>query len=107
MKLQLEKKHQQIIQEIFDQFQNRLQGIELLVFGSRTKGIAKSTSDLDVCLKGTEPIALTLLAELREAFIKSSLPFSVDLIDYHRITPEFQTLIKNLYSKTLIHSGKH
>jgi len=63
--------------------------IEVLVFGSRARGGAKRFSDLDLALKGAGPLDPVLLGKLADAFETSALPWRVDLVDYHRLTPEF------------------
>jgi len=64
-------------------------GVEVLVFGSRARGSAKRFSDLDLALKGAGPLDPDLLNRLADAFETSALPWRVDLVDYHRLTPEF------------------
>lgn len=63
--------------------------VEVMVFGSRARGGAKRFSDLDIALKGTGPLDLALLGKLADAFETSTLPWRVDLVDYHSLTPEF------------------
>jgi|SRR6516165_7342183 predicted nucleotidyltransferase len=62
-------------------------------FGSRTKRTHKKLSDLDICYKDAIP-TLTV-AEIREKFDESSLPFKVDLVDFNHASPEFQKAIEN------------
>jgi len=65
------------------------------VFGSRANGTAKTYSDLDLALIGPLPLGLARLAELREAFEESALPFKVDLIDGAALTPAFRQVIED------------
>lgn len=67
--------------------------VEILLFGSRQRGNHKITSDLDLCLKGKDKLDLSKWAQLDELFTSSDLVFKVDLVDWHRITPEFQNII--------------
>lgn len=64
------------------------------VFGSRAKGTQKRFSDLDLCFKGNTPIPDAVIAELEEKFSESNLPFKVDIIDYHTISPSFRRVIE-------------
>ena len=63
--------------------------VEVLVFGSRARGGARRFSDLDLALKGAVPLDPALLGRLADAFETSTLPWRVDLVDYHRLTPAF------------------
>ena len=69
-------------------------GIEVLVFGSRERVDAKPFSDLDLALKGACTLDPALLGQLADAFETSALPWRVDLVDYHRLTPEFLGAIR-------------
>lgn len=77
---------------------------EAWVFGSRIKGTFKSYSDLDLLIIGKEKMSINSMGELREAFQESDLPFRVDLVDWHRISPEFRFLIEQEYE--IIKKGK-
>ncbi len=68
--------------------------VEVLVFGSRVRGGAKRFSDLDLALKGAGPLDPALLGNLADAFETSTLPWRVDLVDYHLLTPEFLGAIR-------------
>ena len=72
-----------------------LAGVEYRIFGSRAKGSAKPYSDVDIVLLSKNPIPLLTLSTLEENFSESDLPFKVDLVDWQRITPEFQDKIKS------------
>lgn len=72
-----------------------LPGRDVVVFGSRAeKGQAKPFSDLDLCIMGKEPLPFDVLADLREAFTQSPLPFKVDLVDWSDISDAFREIIK-------------
>ena len=66
---------------------------EVRAFGSRVKGTATAHSDLDLAIVATAPLPLATLGNLLEAFQESPLPFTVDIVDCHAITPEFRQLI--------------
>lgn len=71
-----------------------LQGpFEVLVFGSRVMGTHKPFSDIDICLKGKTALPHALLSELKSALDESSLPYKVDLLDYHRISDSFRKVV--------------
>lgn len=72
---------------------------DIYLFGSRVKGLAKQYADLDVLIMTNEPIPLTILSDLNETFSESDLPFKVDIVDWHRISPAFRAKIKNEWVK--------
>jgi predicted nucleotidyltransferase len=74
---------------------SHLPDAEVYLFGSRIDDIAQKYSDLDILVKMDTVVPLKKLSKLREAFDLSDLPFKVDIIDWHRITPEFRKTIQN------------
>ena len=52
------------------------------IFGSRSRGDYKKTSDIDLAVKLNKDILL----ELKDEFYKTSLPYTVDIIDYKKNT---------------------
>jgi uncharacterized protein len=50
-------------------------------------------SDLDLSLEASEPLPLTILACLGEAFDESPLPWKVDLVDRATVTKAFGRII--------------
>ncbi|MHC4165884.1 MAG: nucleotidyltransferase family protein [Planctomycetota bacterium] len=66
----------------------------VMVFGSRTSSVAKRYSDLDLVIMGDEPVALSTLALLKDAFSESDLSFRVDVIQWCRTSPEFRKIIE-------------
>ncbi len=81
---------QQILGDIAPQY-------EVWAFGSRVNGTPKPFSDLDLVLIGNEAISLDIRANLAEAFSESDLPWKVDLVDWHSISPEFRNIIQSGY----------
>jgi len=66
---------------------------DVWVFGSRATGNAARYSDLDLALMGEEQIERRRLNLLELAFENSDLPFRVDILDWRRLSPEFQSVI--------------
>ena len=71
--------------------------VEIWVFGSRVTGTAKDYSDLDLVVLGKEKLPQKQYYQLQEAFQESELPIRIDVLDWHRITPEFRKNIKKNY----------
>ena len=71
-----------------------LPGREIRVFGSRVGGKAKPYSDLDLVVMGDAPLPDPVMADLREAFRESNLPFKVDLLDWAATNNAFRRVIE-------------
>jgi predicted nucleotidyltransferase len=82
--------HRQIIEGIL---QKRVPDCEVRAFGSRVLGTAKSYSDLDLVVMGSEKLPRTVLYGLRDDFEECDLPYRVDLLDWNRLSPEFKHVI--------------
>ncbi len=68
-------------------------GREVRVIGSRVTGQAKPFSDLDLVIMGDAPLDLTTRGRLRDAFDDSSLPFTVDIIEWATASEAFRRVI--------------
>ena len=82
------------IQKILEKF---IPNTPVWAFGSRVHGTAKSYSDLDLVIVGSERIPVKIYYQLQDAFEESTLPYRVDLLDWHRISTAFQKVIKQEY----------
>lgn len=68
---------------------------EIIVFGSRIHGTAKLWSDLNLAIKAKSPLDWKLLAEIKEAFQESELPFRVDILVWNDISAAFRKAIES------------
>ena len=87
MPLDIQKEHLKIVKNILKQ---HVPHCEVWAFGSRVKGLAKKTSDLDLCILNSEPLSLEILSAIRDAFSLSFIPYKVDVLDWASIQPSFQ-----------------
>lgn len=71
-----------------------LPDIEVRAFGSRVRWTARGSSDLDLALMTEDSIDAGSMADLREAFVESDLPFKVDLVDWATTSDEFRRVIE-------------
>ena len=71
-----------------------LPGRAVRAFGSRVAGKAKAFSDLDLAVMGEEPLPAAVLADLREEFRESDLPFKVDVVDWAATRCDFRRIIE-------------
>ncbi len=71
-------------------------GIRVSAFGSRATGRGlEPHSDLDLLIDSPAGLPLVTIAELREAFAESDLPFAIDLPERCDASPEFLLRIEN------------
>ena len=68
--------------------------IEVKAFGSRVSGTAKPYSDLDLVIVGKQKIDPRVLAQLKEDFEESDIPFRIDILDWCGITDEFKKIVE-------------
>ena len=90
--MDLKPEHHSILCDILA---THLPGREVCIFGSRATGAAKPYSDIDLVIMGDEPLQLTTMRILRDAFDDSDLPFQVDLVEWAGTSVEFRKVIKN------------
>jgi type I restriction enzyme, S subunit len=76
---------------------------EVWAFGSRAKWTAREYSDLDLAIIGVEPLELTTMANLSDAFQVSELPFKVDIVDWATTSPKFRKVIES--NKAIINAS--
>ncbi|MBV5339313.1 MAG: nucleotidyltransferase domain-containing protein [Deltaproteobacteria bacterium] len=89
--MDLKPKHRNIVCEILA---NHLPDREVRIFGSRANGTAKPYSDIDLVIMGNEPLPVTTMRILRDAFDDSDLPFQVDLVEWAGTSEEFRVVIE-------------
>jgi predicted nucleotidyltransferase len=67
----------------------------VLAFGSRQKGTHSETSDLDlaVALAGKQKLGMAAIGRIKEAFMESDIPYTVDVLDYNGVSDTFRAII--------------
>ena len=93
----IDMKPEQLI-EVRKILEEYVPGWEVRAFGSRVTGRTKPWSDLDLAILGPEPMGLRRRGRLVEAFQESNLPFRVDVLDWHDVSPSFQAIIDQQYA---------
>lgn len=89
---------QKLLMQLLQQF---LPNVGVWAFGSRIKGQARATSDLDLVVF-TPPSQRSSVFALQEALEESNLPFRVDILIWNEIPENFRTNIKNQYLELVI-----
>jgi predicted nucleotidyltransferase len=82
-----------LLLELLQQF---LPGIPVWAFGSRVKGRARPSSDLDLVVFASQSQKPQVFA-LQEALEESSLPFKVDLLIWDDIPDSFKSNIQQQF----------
>lgn len=84
--------HWKIVQRIL---QKHVPDLEVWAFGSRAKGSAKESSDLDLAIITDEPLPIDTSLALNEAFSESDLPWKVDVVDWSGVSGFRRSVIEN------------
>ncbi len=66
---------------------------EILLFGSYAQGNARINSDVDICIKSKGPLKASQWQLLIDDFEESNFPKKIDIIDFHRVSEDFQKII--------------
>ena len=69
--------------------------VKVCVFGSRASWTTKDSSDLDLALEGDGKLSHKVLGALNDAFDDSVLPYTVDVVDLHRIGDSFRQIVES------------
>ena len=71
----------------------RLPALTVMVFGSRARGSARPSSDLDLLVEAAEPLDEVTMAHLQQDFVESDLPFRVEVLDGALVDAAFRARI--------------
>ena len=99
--IDLRPDHRKIVEDILGK--HLPYGVRVWVFGSRAEWTTKDSSDLDLALDGDEPLDSRTVMALELAFEESLLPFSVDVVDFHRVDERFREIM--LRTRVVLLSG--
>ena len=69
--------------------------VKVWVFGSRANWTTKDSSDLDLALEGESKLSRKVLGALKDAFEDSTLPYTVDVVDFNRIGDSFRKIVES------------
>lgn len=90
---------QKYLQQVQALLREHAPGVEVWAYGSRVTGGGHEASDLDLVLRNPANLHTENRAihELKEAFIESTLPIRVDVMDWVRIPENFRREIERAY----------
>jgi predicted nucleotidyltransferase len=66
---------------------------DVLAFGSRYKRTHSDASDLDLAVMSDEKLNFLIIAQIKEDFMESDIPYKVDVLDYHGVSDNFKKII--------------
>ncbi|SMO81157.1 nucleotidyltransferase family protein [Gracilimonas mengyeensis] len=90
--MNISNKHIRIIDQILNK---HFPDARILVFGSRAAGTNSTFSDLDLAIEDRHNTLSSMdIADAKQDFIESDLPFSVDLVDLTKVDEIFKSIIK-------------
>lgn len=98
--IDLDERYLSLIRELLVR---HVAGYEVRIFGSRVRGTARKYSDIDLVILGKQAVPEHAMSELRDAFSESDLPYRVDVLDWHVISPEFRAAIEQQGFEVLQH----
>lgn len=62
------------------------------LYGSRVNGRSRRFSDFDVGVTGKTPVPMHTMNVIKEELEESNLPYTVDIVDFSTVDPEFRTI---------------
>ncbi len=83
---------------LLSMLEKHLPNTTVWAYGSRVKGTARPSSDLDLVVF-IAPEAQSAVSALRDAFDESNLPFRVDLFVWDDIPEKFRETIQTVHVK--------
>jgi len=92
--IDLDENHLDFIRSILVMY---VPSCEIRIFGSRIQGTGEKFSDLDIAIVGKSVLPSGIIRNIKETFSSSDLPIMVDVLDWHKISPEFQAVINKHY----------
>lgn len=66
--------------------------VGIFLFGSRSQNKNKTFSDFDIGIIDSIPIERPKMAKIREALEESTIPYKIDLVDFHSVSPTFKAI---------------
>ncbi|MBP7867713.1 MAG: nucleotidyltransferase domain-containing protein [Acidobacteria bacterium] len=79
---------------VLDILERHVPEYDVLAYGSRAGGSPRKHSDLDLAVMTDRPLDTLRLADLKDAFTESALPFNVDLLDWAATAEPFRALVR-------------
>lgn len=92
MALCIESDHLEVVQRILAL---HFEGIEVWAHGNRVTGVDLTPeTELELVVVSEKPLSFEAMTAVEKAFVDSSLPFRVDIIDWAKLPESLQKQIK-------------
>lgn len=69
-------------------------GPRLYLYGSFARCAERPSSDIDLAVEADYPVPRALLADLRQCYEESNIPYRVEVVDLFTSAPEFSNLVR-------------
>lgn len=89
----LDKSKTNLIKEIISKHLD-LEKCSVFIFGSRARGTSRKFSDVDIGIESSEGISDSTLIKIEEDLENSDLPFTVDVVDFSKVSDKFKKFSK-------------
>ncbi len=66
--------------------------LEVILFGSFAQGLARPTSDIDLCLKADRPIDYYKILAIKSELEESNIPYKIDIVDFNHLDQSFKEI---------------
>ncbi|MCX7648102.1 MAG: nucleotidyltransferase domain-containing protein [Elusimicrobiales bacterium] len=78
---------------IIETIKKHIPEAKILIFGSRVKGNFTKNSDIDIAIKCSKKIEISLIAKIKMDLEELDINERIDLVDYSSVSKEFQKII--------------
>lgn len=78
------------LENISQKYQLPQKGVKIFLFGSRSQGKAKNTSDIDIGLLSKNSISIQIKDAITEDLEKLRILSNIDLVDFSFVNEEFK-----------------
>ena len=88
----MDEREREILSQVLEILKKRLSPERIILFGSRSKGTARTTSDFDFAVESSCP-AKSVERELMEEIEQAAGLYSVDIIYLNEVDSKFRDLV--------------
>ncbi len=85
----LDQQTTETVKHILSQFP-QLKNAHVFLFGSRATDKNVKFSDIDLGIQANGPVDARVLFDLEEQLEQSNIPYTVDVVDFHRVSDRFR-----------------
>lgn len=79
-----------MIHSCLEKLSEKLRGYEVILFGSRADGTARSRSDFDIGILGDRPLDVQTLFSLRDMLDELPTLYTFDVVDLNTVSARFR-----------------